>query len=163
MYILPYVKYLHSEIVVTNNILTTFPSSTIFDMNANNINFNIGVKEDRDILFDEKISFQLKKLSEIDKFKEIVGRDWRVIVKGNNGKIRMFGLRNGMLGSYNEDSGTNRTDFNGYQFNFENKESESAPYLTDLTGFIVRPIEGLFLSDGQGNILQDGNDNLITI
>ena len=130
-------------------------------MNADNINFNISVKEDRDIVFEEKVSFQLKKLNEIDKFKEIVGRDWRVIVKANNGKIRMFGLRNGMIGSYNEDSGRNRTDFNGYAFNFDNKESESAPYLNDLSGFLIRPISGLFISDGQGNIIKDFNDNLI--
>jgi hypothetical protein len=161
IYLLPYVKYLQSQIIVSKNILTTFPSSTIFDMNADNINFNISVKEDRDIVFEEKVSFQLKKLNEIDKFKEIVGRDWRVIVKANNVKIRMFGLRNGMIGSYNEDSGRNRTDFNGYAFNFDNKESESAPYLNDLSGFVIRPISGLFISDGQGNIIQDGNDNLI--
>ena len=162
VYIFPFVKYLRSEITVTNNILVSFPYNIIYDMNATNINFTIDVKEDNDIVFDEKVSFQLRKLNEIDKFKQIVGQDYRVIAKDNNGKLRLLGLYNGMKGSYNENVGTNRSDFNGYSFNFENKESESAPYLTDLSIFNIMPIDGLLFNDGNGNLIVDGNNNNIT-
>ena len=137
IYLFPFVEYLDSQITVTNNILTSFPYSIIYDLNANNINFSLDGKDDKDIYYDEKISFQLKKLLETDKFKQFISKDWRVIIKDNNGKIRMFGLNNGLKGNYKEDSGTNRGEFSGYSFNFEGKEEDSAPYLNNLSGFDV--------------------------
>ena len=137
IYLFPYVDYLDSEIVVENNILTRFPFSVIYEVEANNINFNSDAKEDKDILYNENISFQLKKLEETDLFKDFVAQDWRIIIKDNNNKLRLFGLKNGLKGSYKEDSGTNRTDFNGYSFSFEGKEDIAAPYLADFKYFFV--------------------------
>jgi hypothetical protein len=137
LYIMPYVDYLDSEITVENNILTVFPKSTIYRVVAENINISIDAKQDKDIEYSEKISFQLKKLSEKDKFKEYLKQDYRIIIKDNNGKIRLFGLQNGLICSYKEESGTNRNEFSGYSFNFEGKEENSAPYLNDLSLFVV--------------------------
>lgn len=159
VYVMPFVNYLDSQITIVNNVLTVFPYNIIYDMNANNINYSIDAGSD---LFDEKVSFQVKKLLENDKFNNFIKQDYRVIVKDNNSKIRLFGLTNGMIGSYKEDIGTNRTDFNGYSFNFQNKEEISAPYLNDLSFFNIMPIDGLLLQDGNDNILQDGNNNEIT-
>jgi hypothetical protein len=162
IYLFPYVEYLDSEITVVNNVLTAFPYNIIYDMNANNINFNIDAKSDVDIEYSENISFQLRKLSEKDKFKEYLQQDYRIIIKDNNGKIRLFGLQNGLFGSYKEDSGTNRNEFSGYSFSFEGKEENTAPYLTDLSLFRVMNLEGLLLQDGNNNLIQDGNNNIIT-
>lgn len=137
LYVMPYLDYLDSQISVINNVLTLFPFSVIYKIDAFNINFNIDAKHDKDVEYSEKISFQLKKLVESDNFKQFVSRDWRVIVKDNNSKIRIFGLRNGLIGSYKEDSGTGRADFNGYSFNFEGKEEFSAPYLADLSNYDI--------------------------
>ena len=137
LYILPYVDYLESEITVVNNMLVSFPFSTIYDLNAININYNLDGKEDKDIYYDEKVSFQIKKLLETDNFREFIQQDYRIIIKDNNGKFRLLGLRNGLKGEYKEDVGTNRNEFNGYSFNFSGKEEFSAPYLTDLSGFDI--------------------------
>jgi hypothetical protein len=162
VYLFPFVEYLDSEITVSNNILTDFPYNVIYDMNAVNINFSLDAKQDNDIEYSEKISFQLKKLSEKDKFKEYLQQDYRIIIKDNNGNIRLFGLQNGLLGSYKEESGTNRNEFSGYSFNFEGKEENSAPYLNNLDLFGVMNLDDLLITDGQGNLLTDGQDNIIT-
>ena len=81
VYLFPYEEYLDNEITVENNILTDFPYNVIYDLNANSINFSIDVKNDTDIEYSEKISFQVKKLLETDDFKEYVSQDCRVIIK----------------------------------------------------------------------------------
>jgi len=159
IYVMPFINYLDSQITVVNNILTVFPYNIIYDMNAANINYTVDANDD---LYDEKISFQIKKLLENDNFNDFIKQDYRVIIKDNNNKIRLFGLKNGMIGSYKEEIGTNRNEFNGYSFNFQNKEEQSAPYLSDLSLFNIMPIEGLLLQDGNNNILEDGNNNEIT-
>lgn len=162
LYIMPFIDYLESEINVVNNILVSFPESIIYDLNAVNINYNLDGKEDKDIYYDEKVSFQIKKLLETDNFREFIQQDYRIIIKDNNGKFRLLGLRNGLKGEYKEDVGTNRNEFNGYSFNFSGKEEFSAPYLNDLDLFNVMNIEGLLLQDGNNNLVQDGNNNIIT-
>lgn len=159
IYLFPFIDYLDSQIIVENNILVEFPYAIIYDLNAVNINFNIDVKQDKDIEYSEKISFQLKKLSEVDKFKEYVSRDYRAIIHTNNNQFRLLGLKTGLIGSYKEEQGTNRSEFSGYSFSFETKEENTAPYLNDLSLFNVMPIEGLLFNDGNGNIIQDGNNN----
>lgn len=159
VYIMPFIDYLDSEITIVNNVLTVFPYNIIYDMNAVNISSNIDANDD---LYDEKASFQLKKLLENDNFKPFISQDYRLIIKTNNGKIRLLGLRNGMVGSYKEEIGANRTDFNGYSFNFQNKEEQTAPYLKDLSFFAIMPIDGLLLQDGNNNTIQDSNNNIIT-
>ena len=162
LYIMPFVDYLESEITVVNNMLVSFPFSTIYDLNAININYNLDGKEDKDIYYDEKVSFQIKKLLETDNFREFIQQDYRIIIKDNNGKFRLLGLRNGLKGEYKEDVGTNRNEFNGDALNSRGKEKFSAPYLNDLSFFNIMPIEGLLLQDGNDNIIQDGNSNEIT-
>ena len=134
LYVMPWVQLLESQIVVSNNVLTSFPNTTVYKIDAENVNFNIDANDD---FYDEKLSFQLKKLLETDNFKPFISQDFRVIVKTNNKKYRLLGLKNGMIGRYKEESGTNRNDFNGYSFDFQNKEEESAPYLTDLSFFNI--------------------------
>lgn len=158
IYVMPYVDYLNNQITVINNILTVFPYNIIYDLNAVNINYNIDSNDD---IYNEKVSFQLKKLKETDNFESFLKRDYRIIIKDNNGKIRLLGLRTGMAGGFKQEIGTNRTDFNGYSFNFETKEEYSAPFLNDLNLFNIMPVDGLILQDGNNNNIQDGNNNNI--
>lgn len=159
VYLMSFKSYLQSEITVSNNILTVFPYNIIYDMNAVNITYDIEAKED---VYNEKVSFQVKKLSKNDNFDNFIKQDYRIIVKDNLGKIRLFGLQNGMIGGFKEEIGTSKSDFYGYSFSFENKEERSAPYLNNLELFNVMPIEGLLMQDGNDNLLQDGNNNILT-
>lgn len=134
LYIFPFVQYAESLIDVQDNILVDFPEVTVYDLNATNINFTNEFKED---LYEQTVSFQLKKLSESDKLKGWAEKDVSIIVKDNNNNYRIFGLYTGLIGTYKEESGTNRSDFNGYSFNYSTKEEISAPYLGSLAFFNI--------------------------
>lgn len=143
LYVLPYVDYLDSQISIENNILTLFPYSVIYDLNAFNITYSNDVKQDVDNLCDISISFQLKKLNESDIFIEYIKRDYRIIIKDNNNKIRIFGLFNGLTVGYKEDIGSNKNEFNGYSFTFQGKEEFIPPYLLNLDNFDINGLISL--------------------
>jgi len=49
----------------------------------------------------------------------------------------MLGLFTGMQGKFTKTTGTNRADFNGYNFTYDTKEENTAPFLTDLSAFSI--------------------------
>lgn len=159
IYLFPFVEYSRSQITVSDNILTAFPYNVIYDLGGFNITFEEDCKEDKDVYYEQKTSFQLKKILSADNFKEYASRDYRVIAKDNNGNYRMLGLFTGVSGSFTKSTGGNRSDFNGYNFSFETKEENTAPFLTDLSMFNIMPIEGLLIENGFGKIIEDGNNN----
>ncbi len=161
VYLFPYVDYFDSDIIVENNILTYFPASVIYDMNAININYTIPSSEDSDITYTETVTFQIKKLLETDDFIKFINKDFRIIVKDNNGKLRVFGLKTGMVGNYTQDVGTNRVDFNGYSFTFTTKEEQSAPYLSNMDMFFVDNLP--FIGDENGNFIGNENNEIIEV
>ena len=73
----------------------------------------------------------------------------------------MLGLNTGVQGKFTKSTGGNLADFNGYNFTYDTKEEDTAPFLTDLSLFGLMPISGLRLQDGNNNNLQDGSNNLI--
>ena len=131
LFMFPFVNYSQSVITVVDNFLTVFPSSNIYELKA----FSISFDEDVSDSYEQKLSFQLKKLLPTDNFKELANSDWRFIIKDNNGYFRMLGLYTGLQGTFTKSTGTNRSDFNGYNFSFDTKEIISAPFLTDLSNF----------------------------
>jgi hypothetical protein len=131
IYIFPFVEYSQAVITVVDNYLTVFPSSNIYELKAFTISFDEEVSES----YDQKLSFQLKKILPTDNFKELANSDWRIIIKDNNGYFRMLGLFTGLQGTFTKSTGANRSDFNGYNFSFDTKEVDSAPFLVDLSNF----------------------------
>jgi len=131
IYIIPFVEYSQSQITIADNYLTVFPSVAIYQLKAFSISFDEDVSES----YEQKCSFQLKKILPTDNFKELAASDWRIIIKDNNGYFRMLGLYTGLKGTFTKSIGVNRSDFNGYNFSFDTKEIISAPFLSDLSNF----------------------------
>jgi hypothetical protein len=160
LYIFEYVKYSRSQVKVTNNFITRFPSSIVYDLNALQVNFTeTPTMEEGGVSFAQSGAFQLNKILSTDSFKSFIEKEWRVIIKDNNENLRLAGLDTGLKIKYTKETGINLPDFNGFKFNFETKEEDSAPFLTDLTGFYIN--EYPTLSDGNGNTIEDGNTNEI--
>tara|TARA_R110000787_G_scaffold131739_3_gene243758 strand:+ start:321 stop:842 length:522 start_codon:yes stop_codon:yes gene_type:complete len=136
------VKYSRKQIVLDGNLLTTFPHTTIYDLNANDANFTENIStEAGGFQSAQSLSYQLKKINQSDNLRDFVNLDWRFIVKDNNGLLRMVGLYNSITGGFLKDIGTNKSDFNGFKFTFETKEEYEAPFLSDLSMFnIYNPI-----------------------
>lgn len=161
-YLMPFVKYTRSEITLVGNLLTVFPYNIIYDLKGHSIPFKEDVEEDKGgVVFSQSSGCKINKISINDDFKKVAQQDYRIITKDNNGNYRMLGLFTGLKGKYSKETGAERSDFNGFDFIFETKEENTAPFLTDLSFFNVMPIEGLSIQDGSNNLIEDGNNNNI--
>ena len=138
LYIFEYVKYSRSQIEVTNNILVNFPFSVIYNLNALNVSFSESVdEEDGGVAYSQSGGFDLSKILNTDNYKIFAEKDWRIIIKDNNGYYRLLGLHTGLKIKFTKEQGTGLGDFNGFKFTFETKEENTAPFLNDLSGFLT--------------------------
>tara|TARA_R110002020_G_scaffold255196_1_gene469049 strand:- start:1289 stop:1882 length:594 start_codon:yes stop_codon:yes gene_type:complete len=138
LYAFPYVKYSRTQIKVVNNVLTVFPYTDIYDLNAVNVDFNENLSsEDGGFQSLQSLSYELLKISKSDSFKDFVNFDWRFVVEDNNGLLRVMGLKNGLSGGYLKELGAGKSDFNGFKFTYETKEDCEAPFLDNLDLFNV--------------------------
>ena len=162
IYAFKYVKYKRSDMNVSSNILTKFPYSVVYDLNAINISFKEDIEHSEGgTVFSQSLSFDLLSVLETDDYSEFCNNDWRFIIKTNNNKYKLIGYKTGMIGKYSKDEGNGLNSFSGFKFNFSTKEQQTAPFLVDLTGFYID--EYPFLSDGLGNTIQDGNNNNLQV
>ena len=137
-YIFEYVKYARSQVTVENNYLTLFPFVAIYNLNSIEQTFTETVdSEDGGTTFTQSGGFQLNKILPTDNYKQFVDRDWRIIIKDNNGFYRLIGLETGLKLKHTKETGSAIGQFNGFKFTFDTKEENTAPYLNDLSGFIV--------------------------
>lgn len=162
-YVFPFIEYSRGQVSVIDNVLTVFPYNIIYNLNSNNISFKEDVEhEDGGVSYTQTTSCRFSKIQSKDDYKILSEQDYRVITKDNNGNYRLIGLLNGMKGKFSKNIGVNRSDFNGFEVNFDNKEEFTAPFLNDLSFFNIMPIEGLLIEDGNNNIIEDGNTNELT-
>ena len=144
MYVLEYKDYARSKIKIVNNFLVDFPFSVIYDLGALQVNFTESpTLEDGGVSFAQSGSFQLNKIMSTDNFRLFLDKNWRFIIKDNNGNYRFLGLETGLKIKYTKEVGTNLADFNGFKFSFETKEEDSAPFLIDLSNFDINGTESL--------------------
>ena len=129
LYVFPYIEISESNITIVDNYLTSFPVSTIYDLNASDITFEESVSE----FYEQKVSFKLKKLLAADQLKDLAKKDFRIIIKDNNSNHRLLGLYTGLEGKFTKSIGASRSAFNGYNFNFETKEEQTAPFISTST------------------------------
>lgn len=163
LYIFPFVKYNRSQITVLDNLLTLFPYNIIYKIGSVDVSFTENIDEEEGgVSFTQSVTYQVNKILQQDDFKSLASIDYRVIAKDRNSNYRLVGLYTGLKGKYTKQTGVNRQDNNGYNFTFETKEENTAPFLTDLSFFNVMPVEGLLIEDGMGNIIEDGNTNELT-
>tara|TARA_R110000850_G_scaffold171880_1_gene297203 strand:+ start:782 stop:1330 length:549 start_codon:yes stop_codon:yes gene_type:complete len=160
IYIFEYVKYARSLIKVTDNILVTFPYSVVHDLNALQIGFSEKVdEEDGGVTYSQSGNFDLIRVLPTDSYKDFAAKDWRIIIKDNNGNYRLIGLDTGVKLKFSKENGTNLSDFNGFKFTFETKEENTAPFMSNLTGFFINEYPNL--GDENGNEIIDNNNNNI--
>ena len=135
LYVFPFVKYSRSQVEVVDNVLIEFPYSDIYRVYCSNISFDEECKEDSDVYYEQKVSYELNKVLPSDKMKDLASIDFRIIIKDNNNRYRLLGLYTGLSGTFTKSTGTNRADFNGFSFSFSTKEENTAPFLNSLDLF----------------------------
>tara|TARA_R110000822_G_scaffold30374_3_gene88536 strand:- start:2128 stop:2640 length:513 start_codon:yes stop_codon:yes gene_type:complete len=144
LYVFEYEDYARSQIKIVNNFLVTFPFSYIYDLGALQVDFTeSATQEDGGVSFDQSGTYKLNKIMSTDNFRLFLNKDWRIIIKDNNGNYRFLGLETGLKIKYTKETGSNLSDFNGFKFSFETKEADSAPFLTDLSNYNIGGTDAL--------------------
>tara|TARA_R110000764_G_scaffold215980_2_gene302803 strand:- start:319 stop:1488 length:1170 start_codon:yes stop_codon:yes gene_type:complete len=128
-----YTEHVRTSIIVVDNYLTAFPISEMYNLNPSNITFSEAVdSEDGGVVYNQSGGFQLNKILPTDNYIRFLNKDWRVIIKDNNGFYRMIGLHTGVKFKFNKDNGGTLNAFNGTKFTFSTKEEITAPFMDSL-------------------------------
>lgn len=162
VYLFPYVKYNRSQITLTGQTLTSFPTTTVYSMHSTVTNYSENTEiEGGDVGFNQSFSLQFPITSVESELYKLVKKDWRAIYVDRLGNIRILGLWNGLEATFNNDTGTAKPDLNGYRIAFTGKEDNQAYFLDDLTDFsLPSENENFVFMDGCNFIFTD-NDNFI--
>lgn len=165
VYLFPFVKYSRSQIITNINIITTFPTTTIFKFEVLNANLSEDMSEDGGGKFyNQNLSFDLSKVDLIDNIElpRLTNKDYCAIVSDRNGLHRILGLRNGLITDLTKVTGSGKGDFNGYKITMEGREELSAFFIDDLedAGFEISEDNFLLLEDGSFLLLEN-NERII--
>lgn len=151
IWIFPYVRYTRSQISLSGEYLSVFPTNTIYKYSVENggsINEIFSINENGDYL-DQSLEFKFAKVnSEINsQTNKISKRLVRAICLDNNGNYNLFGLYNGLEFSGGNSRGLSKGDFSGITISLKGKERVTAPFMFDLSLFSEYSNSIVFFSD----------------
>ena len=164
VYLFPFVKYSRSQIVLTDQILTTFPSTTIYDWASSATNYSENTSIDGgSVEWTQNFTIQIPKTIATSEVYKLVKQDYRAILVDRNGNIRILGLFNGLEAQITNETGQEKDDFSGYKVTFTGKEDNQAYFITNLTtvGFEVYTVYNFVYHNWNDNIVMDNVDNFI--
>jgi len=159
IYLFKYVNYLRSEIVLNNNVLVSYPETTIYPFEVDNQPSisQTQTEENGSKYFDLKIDFELVKENGFN-YESFLNFNFNIIAQDRNGNFRFLGNRNGLeCNNIQYTTGSSKSDFNGVKLSFEGKEEKEAWYINNLSsaGFIIAG------EDTNEYLLQENNDFLL--
>ena len=135
VYLFPYVEYSRSQIVTSGNVLTTFPSTTIYKFYCNN-QPNATETQETDAggkYYNQSIGFEFESKDDTENILKLLKKDYRIIFKDRNGLFRIFGLFTGLTcDSINYTTGNAKSDFNGFKLDFKGKEEKQSFFINNL-------------------------------
>tara|TARA_R110000782_G_scaffold54468_1_gene115150 strand:- start:165 stop:725 length:561 start_codon:yes stop_codon:yes gene_type:complete len=149
VYLFPYVKYSRSQIILNNNVLVTYPDTTIYEYQVNNnpsVSQNQS-EENGSKFYNLNISLELENENPND-FQKILNKDFNIIVKDRNNNFRFLGNVNGLeCNSVDFTTGSGKQDFSGVKLGFEGKEEKEAYYINNLqaAGFTISGTEPVLI------------------
>jgi hypothetical protein len=162
LWLFPFVKYNRSQIITNDNILTTFPQTTIYRFNFNgnpapieNQNQNEGGK-----FYEFNIAIDFVKSLDSINLQKLLKKDYRLIIQDRNGYFRIFGLFNGLIAeTLTFNSGNGKSDFNGFNIAFSGQEEKGSFFINDLenAGFFDADFDYRILQDGTFRITENSN------
>jgi len=159
LYIFPYVKYSRSQITINDQIVTSFPSTTIYDWYGININFNENTEViGGDIAWNQNLTFDILKTGSDKEIYKLPKQYYRAIFIDRIGNIRILGLFNGLDAQITEESGGDKSSLNGYKITFTGKEVQQALYLNDLSDFDIHTENDYLFQDGVSFEFEDGTN-----
>ena len=107
-----------------------------------NVNASAGYS---DFAYTQTLNFKTPNLINDTLLNDFKNNEYRAVIKDGNNNYWLLGKDNGLkLRTNNINTGTNKSDFNGYELSFEGKETETFYKLENVNQFIEGAV--LFLS-----------------
>lgn len=157
MYIFPYVKYERSYIEDSGMVLTKFPQSYIYEFDCVGNYTQTSNVEEGSIFFEQSLNVQLSEVYNVLDIHLFLNKDFRAIAETNNGDLIMFGVYNGLECKVSNNSGSSKTEFNGFALDFTGKEEKTGLLIDDLgtidlTGLLLLETQGFLLMEDESKI-----------
>ena len=162
IYLFPFVKYSRSQIVVDNQELIQFPTTTVYPFYVVSANLNEDVQEDKSVT--QNLTFNAIKLEANTELLKLLKKDYRAIVRLRNGKYKLVGAYNGLISDLTSTTGASRSELSGYNITMQGLEKCKSLYFDDLqdVGFELPDvvIDNFVFMSGDNFVFMNG-DNFI--
>lgn len=132
VYLFSWVKYSRSQIGINGNILTSFPQNDVFEFaTIGEVSFTEdSQEEDGGKFYNISLSFQIGNYFDIEK---LLKKNVRAVILDRNGNYRLLGTFNGLFCTkVSKETGSNKSNFNGFKIDFDGKELRESLFFTDL-------------------------------
>ena len=130
LYLFAYVKHSKSLNLVQDQEVVTFPLTTAFLYEAENILFTESTSVlNGGIEWTQKLDFTITTSDELSEVYKLANKDYSAVILDRNGKYRFIGMRNGGEVTVSATSGTTRSDMNGFNISLTAKEDNQAYYI----------------------------------
>jgi len=162
LWLFPFVKYSRSQIVINNNVLLSFPDTTIyrFNYNGNPAPAENQSENDGGKFYDLSISFDLLYSTDAPNIEKLLKKDYRLIFQDRNGLYRIFGLYTGLVcDSLTYNSGSGKSELNGFTLSFTGQEEKGSFFIDNLedAGFFDADIDFRITELGEFRITENDN------
>lgn len=165
IYLFTYVHYRKFQIQVDNNVLVSYPDTTIYkyELRADANTFSTDLDTNSDgISYTQNANFQVIGLKKDRvEINELLNKRIGCIVENRQGQFFIMGLYNGVIvKSVKATSGDGRSSFKGYTITLQAKELNAPFFINDLenVGFeISQPVTDDFILRENGSYLLQEN------
>lgn len=157
LYLLPFKKWLRSQITINNMIVTQIPSSDYYLFESyGDFGISEQMQEDEGGKF-FNISFSIKIPNYIN-IGNFLNQEFRAVGLDRNGNNKIYGLWYGLeCVSIEHNTGGSKNEYNGLTLKFEGKEIMEAPYINSIndldTNYLLQENSDYILQENLGKIL----------
>jgi len=163
-YLFPWQKYTRTQIVLDGQKLITFPTTTIYKVDVQSVNFTETASFDGgSVKWDQSFTFDVPKTDVGSQLFELLKQNYRLIYTDNISNTRILGLYNGLESIITNESGADKASLNGYRVQMDGLEENQAYWIDSLTdvGFTVDLNPNNFVLQNDNNFILQDNNNFI--
>lgn len=152
-YLMEYVFYNETLIKSDGMSLTQFPETLVYEFDCTGDYSQDSSFENGNVSFNQIVNLNLSKVYNVLDAHIFTDKDFRVIVETNNDDLILFGTNNGLVGSMTNSTGTEKSEFNGFNVTFTGLEEKTGLLIDELTDFFT-------IYDDENGFNYDFNFNL---
>ena len=160
-YIMPFVKYSRSRILIDDQELTSYPLSTVFEVYSDTTNFSetssfVGGATQ----WKQDFSFVIPKTAVGSELYKLLRQNIIVFYRDRIGNLRVLGLYNGLEAQITNETGQSKGDLNGYRVSLDGLEADQAYFVGDLDdiNIIVGDVYNYIFQNADNFIFQDSKN-----